>query len=68
MKWNPIEMLDLKRFKEAAISYGKHPSYVKQMLNSWATQNIIIPQDWKDLATAILEVGSHLQWRTCRGI
>lgn len=25
--------------------------YVKHTLNSWVTQNRIIPQDWKDLDT-----------------
>lgn len=49
-------MLDL-RFKEATISYGIHSLFVKQMSNSWATQNKIIPQYWKNLVTAVLESG-----------
>ena len=61
VKWNPVEILDLRRFKAAVTSYGINSPYVKQMLNSWATQNRIIPQDWKDLASAILEAGPQLQ-------
>ena len=56
-------MLDLRRFEEAVI-HSVHSLYFKQMLNSWATQNRIIPQDWKDLVTAILETGPLLQWKT----
>ena len=36
--------------------------YVRQMLNIWATQSRIILQGWKDLAAAVLEAGSQLQW------
>lgn len=48
-------MLDLSRLKETVVS---HSPYLKQMLNSWQLR--IIPQNWKDLATTILEVGPHL--------
>lgn len=34
------------------------------MLNSWATQNRIVPQDWKDLMIAVWESGPQLQWKT----
>ncbi|KAL6040241.1 hypothetical protein STEG23_020317 [Scotinomys teguina] len=61
-KWIPIDMLDLKRFKEAIVNYGIHSPFVKQMLNSWSTCNRIVPQDWKDLVTAVLEPGAQLQW------
>ena len=54
-------MIDLRWFKEAMISYRTHSPYVKQILNNWATQNRIIPQDWKRLITAILETGPQLQ-------
>lgn len=57
VKWNPIDVLDLRRLKEAVISYGMHSPLVNRILKSWATQNRFIPQDWKDLATAILEAG-----------
>ncbi|XP_052593228.1 torsin-1A-interacting protein 1 isoform X3 [Peromyscus californicus insignis] len=60
--WAPIEMLDLRRFKEAIVSYGMHSPYVKQMLNSWSTYNRIVPQDWRELAQAVLE--PRLQWLT----
>lgn len=35
--WNPIDILDLRRFKEAIISSGVHSSYMKQILNLWST-------------------------------
>ena len=53
-------MLDLKRFKEAMVAYGIQSPYVKQMLNNWPMQNGIIPKDWKDLITAILEAGPQI--------
>lgn len=60
IKCNPIDILDLQRFKEADLSYGIHSSYVKQILNSWTTENRIIPQDWKDLTIAILKACPQL--------
>jgi hypothetical protein len=39
--------------------------FVKQILTSWAIKNRIIPQDWKDMARAILEPAANLQWFTC---
>ena len=41
--WHSIEMIDLRYFKEAMISYGMYIPYVKQILNNWTTQNKIIP-------------------------
>lgn len=32
------------------------------MLNNWATQHRVIPQDWKGLVSAVLEAGEQLQW------
>jgi hypothetical protein len=43
------------------MSYGMHSLYVKQILNLWATQNRIIPQGRKDLATEVSEVEPQLQ-------
>ena len=60
IQMNPIDILDLKRFKGAVFSYSSHSPYVQQMLNSWAIQDRIILQAWKDLATAILEADSQL--------
>ena len=54
----------LRCFKQAVVSYRKHKTYVKQILNNWATQNRIIPQDWKGLVTTVLETGSQMQWLT----
>lgn len=53
VRWNPVERLDLRRFKESIILYGVHLPYLKQMLNSRATQNRTIPQDWKSLAIVV---------------
>ena len=52
------------RFKEAMISYDTHSTFVKQTLILQSICNRIIPQDLKDLITAILQPGSQLQWRT----
>lgn len=54
----------LERVKEEIISYGMHSTFVKQMLNPWATHNRIISQDQKGLVTAILEASPQLQWKT----
>jgi hypothetical protein len=60
-------MSNLNHFKEAIVSYGLHSSFVKEMLNNWATQHRVIPQDWKGLVSAVLEAGQQLQcllwWR-----
>ena len=56
----PVEMLDSRRFKEAIISYGMNSPFVKQMLNPWSPCNRIIPQDWRDLVTAVLEPSLQL--------
>ena len=47
--WHPTEMIDLRCFSEAVTSYRIHSLYVKQILNNWATENRIIPQDQKAL-------------------
>lgn len=54
----------MKRIKEVVISYNMHFPYLKQMLNSWTTENRIFLQDSKDLITAILKVGPQFQWKT----
>ena len=59
VNWNHVDMLNLNRFKETVVSYGMNSPFVRQMLNSWSTRNRSIPQNWKDLVTAVLESG-HL--------
>ena len=52
-------MLDLKRFKEALVSYGMHSPL-------WS--RCLIPgqlRTWLFHKTAILGVGSQFQWKTC---
>lgn len=62
--WILVEILDLKIFKFALISYGMYSPFVKKSLTSWLTSNRIAPQNWKDLVTALLEPGPQLQWMT----
>ena len=58
---HPIEMIDLRHFKESVISYVMHSPYVKDRLSNQAIQNRIIPQDWKVLVIAVLDTGLQLQ-------
>lgn len=44
VKWNHIEILHLRSFKKVLFLYGMHSLYKKQVLNSWVTQNRIIPK------------------------
>ncbi|KAL6084895.1 hypothetical protein STEG23_032023 [Scotinomys teguina] len=60
----PILITDFKNMKEAIVTYGIHSTYVKQMLNSWSTSNIIIPDDWHQLTSAVLEYSQQLQWKS----
>lgn len=55
LTWSPIEMLELKHFKEAVLLYGLHSSFVKEMLSNWDMQHRVIPKDWKGLVSAVLE-------------
>ncbi|KAL6094307.1 hypothetical protein STEG23_014256 [Scotinomys teguina] len=60
----PISIRDFKNMKEAIVTYGIHSTYVKQMLNSWSTSNRIIPDDWHQLTSAVLEYIQQLQWKS----
>ncbi|KAL6092677.1 hypothetical protein STEG23_038232 [Scotinomys teguina] len=60
----PISIRDFKNMKEAIVTYGIHSTYVKQMLNSWSTSNRIIPDDWHQLTSAVLEYSQQLQWKS----
>ena len=57
-----MSKLDLKRFKEVIASYGMYSPFTKQILNLQSLCNRIISKDWIDLAKAVLEPGSQLQW------
>ncbi|KAL6034708.1 hypothetical protein STEG23_001687 [Scotinomys teguina] len=59
----PISIRDFKNMKEAIVTYGIHSTYIKQMLNSWSTSNRIIPDDWHQLTSAVLEYSQQLQWK-----
>ncbi|KAL6036459.1 hypothetical protein STEG23_034170 [Scotinomys teguina] len=60
----PISIRDFKNMKEAIVTYGIHSTYIKQMLNSWSTSNRIIPDDWHQLTSAVLEYSQQLQWKS----
>ncbi|KAL6039725.1 hypothetical protein STEG23_000337, partial [Scotinomys teguina] len=60
----PISIRVFKNMKEAIVTYGIHSTYVKQMLNSWSTSNRIIPDDWHQLTSAVLEYSQQLQWKS----
>nr|CDQ07277.1 Bm11540 [Brugia malayi] len=61
-EWRPVEVLDLRKFKESVTNFGMHSPFVKQMLTSWSIKSRVIPKDWEDMAKAILEPGPYLQW------
>lgn len=44
--------------------YSMHSPHMKQLPNNYSMQNCIIPKDWKDFKTAILQAGLQLQWLT----
>ncbi|KAL6061183.1 hypothetical protein STEG23_011259, partial [Scotinomys teguina] len=60
----PISIRDIKNMKEAIVTYGIYSTYVKQMLNSWSTSNRIVPDDWHQLTSAVLEYSQQLQWKS----
>ena len=60
-EWQPVGLLELRTFKESVTNFGMHFPSVKQILTSWAIKNRIIPQDWKDMAIAILKP-ANVQW------
>ena len=64
VEWQPLDVLDLRKFKESVTNFGMHLPFVKQILTSWAIKNRIILQDWKDMARDILEPATNLQWCT----
>ena len=64
-EWQPVGLLELRKSKESVTNFGMHLPSVKQILTSWTIKNRLIPQDWKDMARAILEPAANLQWFTC---
>lgn len=40
-----------------------HSPYVRQMLNTCSSRNRIIPNDWNQLISAVLEYSHQLQWK-----
>ncbi|WP_139776735.1 gag protein, partial [Oceanospirillum multiglobuliferum] len=60
----PMSIKDYKKIKEAVVTYGIQSTYVKQMLNSWSTSHRIIPDDWHQVISAVLEYSQQLQWKS----
>lgn len=54
-----MEIQDLKRFKDAVMALT-----IKEIVNNLGMQNHIIPKDWRDLMTLILEHDPPIQWLT----
>lgn len=47
--WHPKEMIDLRHFKEAMISYRMHSPCVKQIdINDWLLKTELFPKTGKD--------------------
>lgn len=61
VKWIHIEIVDLRRLKEAISLHGIHSPYMKKILKVRATQNKIVPQDWKCITTIIFEADFQLK-------
>ena len=62
--WAPIRILDLWRVKEVIVSYEIRSPFVKQLLNSWNSCSQVTPKNWLDMATAVLEEGLLMQWKS----
>lgn len=56
-------MIDLRKFNEAIVKNGMYSAFVQQMLNSCLVTTRIVPQNWKNLVTTVLEPGPQLQWK-----
>ena len=61
-EWQPVGLLELRKSKESVTTFGMHLPTVKQILTSWTIKNRLIPQDWEDMARAILQPATHFQW------
>ena len=41
-----------------------HSPYVRELVKTWASRNKVIPHDWLQLVSAVLEHGTQLQWKS----
>lgn len=64
INWKPTYIADLRQLRGSVVAYGMYLAYVRQVINNWAMQTRIRPQDRKDLMAAILEAGPQLKWLT----
>ena len=48
-------MNDLKEFKQAVVSYGLHSLFVREMVKTWASNNMATPFDRIQLVSMVLE-------------
>lgn len=58
-----LQIYQIQKHLKAVNSYSKHSAFIKQILNSRAIQNRIIPQDWKD-GKSNIRTWSWLQQRS----
>ena len=47
-------MNDLKEIKQAVVTYGLHPAFVKEMIKSWVSSIKVPRNDFFQLVTAVL--------------
>lgn len=47
------------------MSYGMHSAW-RQMVNVWSSRNrnTLIPSDWNQLVSAVLEYSTQLEWKS----
>jgi hypothetical protein len=68
LTWHPTEMLELKHFKEAMVLYSLHSPLLKEMLNTWAMQNRVIPPRLEEIGVSysISWTITMMSWWWCK--
>ena len=59
-RWTLVGMNVLKEIKHAIITYGLQPTFVKEMIRTWASNVRAISHDFSQLALVVLEDGPTL--------
>ena len=59
-RWMLVGMNVLKEIKHAIITYGLQPTFVKEMIRTWASNVRAISHDFSQLALVVLEDGPTL--------
>ena len=55
--WEPVQMSDMKEFKQAIVHYRLHSSFVREMLKTWALSNKATLHNWSQLTSTVFESG-----------